>query len=156
INTLAGQNGVEIGITTFQSSVNEATPGFLPDVTAEDVVNLTTAAYALGTQNGQTNYGGALDAAFQTLLADILKTDDATRERSKYVVIFVSDGLPNPPDSMGNGTQDILDKVVQIQNLEHDRRLGELKIHTVYLSGRTPPQFQAEPIGLLQEMARKG
>src|SRR5262249_33868882 len=135
---------------------NDQTKGFLPDVTAEDVAALTAAAYSLGTQNGQTNYGGALDAAFQELLSDILKTDDATRARSKYVVIFVSDGLPTPPDATGNDKGAIQKAVTDIQALEKDRRLGELKVHTVYLSGRTPSQFQGEPIALLSDMARLG
>lgn len=158
ITALAGQRGVEIGIISFQSSINDETAGFLPNETPQDLATLLDRAARLQAENGQTNYDGALNAAFQVTLADIIAAEDRLRARSRYVVIFVSDGLPNPidPDTGANTPENIVEQVQDLKALERDRRLGELRIHTVYLSGRTPPQFQVAPIRLLQDMAREG
>lgn len=156
INALAGVPGVEIGIISFQSAINDLTQGFLPNFTAMDVATLIGFAQRLNSQNGQTNYEGALEAAFQRLLADITAADELTRARSKYSVIFISDGLPNPVDPPTNTPESIVGLVTSMQRLERERRLVELKLHTVYLSGRTPPQFQQQPIDLLRDMADAG
>lgn len=156
INALAGQPGVEIAVLGFQSSVNDYTTGFKPNLTATDVADLIDVAQRLNAQNGQTNYEGALDAAFQVLLTDISGADDLSRARSSYTVIFVSDGLPNPVVPPDNTPESIVRTVTAMQRLERERRLISLKVHTVYLSGRTPPQFQNEPIDLLRDMAEAG
>jgi hypothetical protein len=166
ITSLAGQQGVEIGIISFQSSSNDETGGFVPirvpadspDPPNTNLEKLITAAARLQSQNGQTNYDGALNNALQVTLADIIAADEKVRARSKYVVIFVSDGLPNPIDPItgANSDKNILEQVGDLKALERDRRLGRLELHTVYLSGRTPPQFQAAPIRLLQDMAKLG
>lgn len=156
INTLAGVPGVEIGLISFQSTINDMTGGFVPSFEADQVATLIGLAQRLNAQNGQTNYEGALNAAFQTLLADIAAADELQRARSKYSVIFISDGLPNPVDPPTNTPESILSLVESMQRLERERRLVELKIHTVYLSGRTPPQFQQGPIDLLRDMAEVG
>ncbi|MBW2732233.1 MAG: VWA domain-containing protein [Deltaproteobacteria bacterium] len=43
-----------------------------------------------------TDYQGALSQAYQTLEKDMLNSDPVSRGRTKYVVIFLSDGGPNP------------------------------------------------------------
>lgn len=156
INGLAGQPGVEIGVIGFQSSINDYTTGFRPNLTAPEVATLVDVAQRLNAQNGQTNYEGALEAAFQVLLTDISGADDLRRARSSYTVIFVSDGLPNPVVPPNNTPESIVRLVTSMQRLERERRLISLKIHTVYLSGRTPPQFQSAPIDLLRDMAEAG
>ncbi len=156
INNLAGQPGVEIGVIGFQSSINDFTFGFRPNLTAPEVATLIDVAQRLNAQNGQTNYEGALEAAFQVLLTDISGADDLRRARSSYTVIFVSDGLPNPVVPPNNTPESIVRLVTSMQRLERERRLVSLKIHTVYLSGRTPPQFQSAPIDLLRDMAEAG
>jgi hypothetical protein len=156
INSLAGVPGVEIALISFQSTVNDLSQGFIPNVTAEDVARLVGYSQLLNAQNGQTNYEGALEKAFEVLVTDIDEADDLARARSKYSVIFISDGLPNPVDPPTNTPESIVELVESMQKLERERRLVELKIHTVYLSGRTPPQFQQGPIDLLRDMAEAG
>jgi len=158
INALSGIKGVEIGIITFHSSVNDVTGGFKPNFTPQDVVDLTTAALSLQSNAAQTNYEGALDAAFQLLVADMRTRDIKVRSRSKYVVIFISDGMPNPvtEDPPANTDERILRLVKDIADLEHEHQLRELKLHTVYLSGTTPPQYQLVPETLLKNMAETG
>jgi uncharacterized protein YegL len=158
INALSGIKGVEIGMITFHSSINDITGGFRPNFTAQDVVDLTTAAMSLQSNAAQTNFEGAVDAAFQLLVTDMRNTDDKRRSRSKYVVIFLSDGMPNPvtDDPPSNTDDRILRLVKDISDLEREQQLRELKFHTVYLAGRTPPQYQLVPEALLKNMAETG
>lgn len=156
INTLAGVPGVEIGIIAFDSNVNPLTRGFQPNLTAADVASLVGSAQNLNSNQGQTNYQDALNLAFQTIVTDVQAADDLTRGRSKYSVIFVSDGRPEPVDPPDNTNESILKVVESIRKLERERRLVELRVHTVFLSGRTPPQFQQVPVDLLRDMAKTG
>ena len=50
----------------------------------------------LGLADVQTNYHGALAAVKTHILMDLLNSDPAEIARSKYVVIFFSDGAPTP------------------------------------------------------------
>jgi uncharacterized protein YegL len=158
INELSGRQGVAIGMITFNSSINDLTHGFVTDYTPADVIALTNAALSLQSNAAQTNYEGALDAAFQVLVNDMRNTDEKARSRSKYVVIFVSDGMPNPvtEDPPANTDDRILTRVRDIWKLESEQQLRELKLHTVYLAGQTPPQYQQVPVALLKNMADEG
>ena len=88
----------------------------------------------------------------QVLVADMLGADLLTRSRSEYVVIFLSDGLPNP--SIPNSR--VVGYVNNIKELEREQQLVGLEVHTVYLSGSTPSRFQQAPINLLRDMAEAG
>ncbi|HEY3546992.1 MAG TPA: VWA domain-containing protein, partial [Propionicimonas sp.] len=158
INQLSGTKGVAIGMITFHSSINDLTHGFVPDYTPQDVITLTTAAQSLQSNAAQTNYEGALDAAFQVLVNDMRNADEKSRSRSKYVVIFLSDGMPNPvtEDPPTNTDDRIFTRVRDIYKLEREQQLRELKVHTVYLAGQTPPQYQQVPVALLKNMADEG
>ena len=50
----------------------------------------------LGVADVQTNYEGALAAAKAHLLNDMLQSDPAELARTKYVILFFSDGAPTP------------------------------------------------------------
>jgi hypothetical protein len=92
--------------------------------------------------NGQTPYLGALNLAISEIDADI-RESGAVAKRTRYVVIFLSDGVPTdsqPPD--------IYAAVNQMMTLKE--RCGGLTLNTVYLGGA------GGPAGLLQEMARLG
>ncbi len=56
-----------------------------------------------------TDYQGALSTAYQVLEKDMLDTDPVERGRTKYVIIFLSDGGPNPvcKEGCGNDTIDL-------------------------------------------------
>jgi len=148
----AGVPGVEIAIQTFNGTVLDSTLGFRPNVEIEDVAYLVAAAADLNFAGGKTNYGSALDLAYQTILTDTQAAEDRMRARSKYVVIFLSDGLPDPYVPR----DELLAQVERIHDLERERRLAELRLHTVYLAGRTPAWLQREPEALLRDMARVG
>ncbi|MCS6912507.1 MAG: VWA domain-containing protein, partial [Myxococcota bacterium] len=60
---------------------NQLPPGALDSVTIRDSV---------------TDYQGALGAIYRLLEMDMLASSPAERTRTKYVVVFLSDGWPNP------------------------------------------------------------
>lgn len=50
-----------------------------------------------------TDYQGALTATYQLLEKDMVKTNPVDRARTKYVILFLSDGGPNPVCQEGCG-----------------------------------------------------
>ncbi|MCB9557200.1 MAG: VWA domain-containing protein [Deltaproteobacteria bacterium] len=56
-----------------------------------------------------TDYQGALSTAFTLLEKDLIATDPVQRTRTKYVIIFLTDGAPNPvcEKGCGNDTVDL-------------------------------------------------
>ncbi|MDJ0764044.1 MAG: hypothetical protein QNJ97_13765 [Myxococcota bacterium] len=92
--------------------------------------NWGVASEALAPESGQggpaTDYQGALSTALRVLEQDMIESGPAERSRTKYVVLFLSDGIPEPrcragcddgdttPDSLYgvcNTTQEIPDGV---------------------------------------------
>ena len=61
-----------------------------------DPAVLQAAVEGLRVADSVTDYQGALSAAFQVLFQDMIATPAATLGRSKYVVLFLSDGDPFP------------------------------------------------------------
>jgi hypothetical protein len=117
----------------------------------------------LGTTGGTTNFVGALVLARQKLFADMMNSAVNELLRAKYVVVFVTDGLPDTSDINSNadyclqfGSCDIYDAVQDIVNLDMQFELGDIRFHTVYLSGNTPDFAQGPPSVLLNEMANIG
>lgn len=152
IDDYAGIPGVEVGIIVFNGTVADTTLGFRPIVEPQDVASVVAAAANLNFAGGKTDYAAALDLAYQTIVTDTSQADEKMRARSKYVTIFLSDGMPDPyitPD-------EAVAMVKRIHDLERERRLAELRIHTIYLSGRTPAWLQRQPEALLRDMARVG
>ena len=81
---------VQFGVIAFDSQIDRLTKGFTatPDLTAIDS--------RLSSADRLTDYQGALGAAYQMISEDIVKSSPAERSRSKYVVVFFSDGAPDP------------------------------------------------------------
>jgi len=161
LNAYPGGNGVEYALEQFSSASAVLTQdammqdGFTPD---SDLVK--TRLPSLNTGAGETNYEGALSTGYRILLRDMMKLDTTARSRARYVVIFLSDGLPSPvtlSPAEFNTPRNVLELVSNIKSLEKDQRLAEVKLHTVYLAGPTTPlatQLQAKE--LLADMARIG
>ena len=76
-------------------TVNGAASSTVGEFT-NDANTLTTAINSLSQADITTDYQGALTAAYQLLEKDMLKTSPVDRARTKYVIIFLSDGAPNP------------------------------------------------------------
>lgn len=84
-----GYPGVKFGVITFDARIWK-TKGFsdLPDRVEIDS--------HLKESDRLTDYQGALAAAYQMISEDIVSSSPAERARSKYVVVFFSDGTPDP------------------------------------------------------------
>ncbi len=156
LNTYPAGNGVEYGLITFQSSVAIQTrdsSGLLGGFTASsDEVKLRLPA--LNSAVGETNYVGALETAYTMLQQDMIALDATARSRARYVVVFISDGLPAPRSVEHGMPDDIRLAVENIASLQKQQRLAEIAFHTVYLSApNTPDSVQLEAKELLAGMA---
>jgi hypothetical protein len=96
MSTLQSQNNVLVSTMGFGSNVylepQVASPGdplFVPAAQWNEPAFLTI-------KDVMTDYHGAFSAIQQHLLRDMLASDPAELARTKYVVIFFSDGAPSP------------------------------------------------------------
>lgn len=130
--------GVEVGIISFNGSTNVLTKNAAgQDGFTRDRVDLDTAIVQLGMAGSTTDYEGALSNVFRVLSADMQGSNEEDLARSKYVVIFVSDGLPNPVAPPTNTRSSILDLVGDIMNLTRIYRPKEIRLHTALVLGNT-------------------
>ncbi|MEK7705878.1 MAG: VWA domain-containing protein [Myxococcota bacterium] len=106
INALVGEASVAFKIIVFNASVS-ATPATGTDpVFTSDLDALTPALDRLAEADTVTDYQGALAVAYSELRRDIANTydsDPSALGRTKYVLIFISDGLPDPQCQIGLG-----------------------------------------------------
>jgi hypothetical protein len=159
LNTYPPGNGVEYGLITFQSSVAIQTKdaaGMLGGFTdSSDEVKLRLPA--LNSAVGETNYVGALETAYEMLQQDMIELNATARSRARYVIVFISDGLPSPRTVEHGMPDDIRDAVNNIAGLRKQQRLAEVALHTVYLAAPdTPDSVQLEAKELLAGMAQLG
>jgi hypothetical protein len=76
---------------------------------------LQQAVVGLQVADSVTDYQGALSAAYQVLSADMRASDPATLARSKYVILFLSDGDPFPDCcSVASQTAGLCDRTANI------------------------------------------
>ncbi len=98
IDRYSGNPSVQFSVVAFDAITSPITNGFTatPDLSA-----VTT---RLSVSDRLTDYQGALGAAYAELTRDMIESSPAERSRSKYVVIFFSDGVPDPhcDASLGN------------------------------------------------------
>ena len=112
MSNLSTQQGLQVATFGFGSNINidppiTATPGSPLYV---DAASWVEPAF-IGLADVQTNYHGALAAVKSHLLRDMLESDPAAISRTKYVIIFFSDGSPTPKccisadETIGNNTE---------------------------------------------------
>lgn len=136
VDAFISDPGVEFAIVQFSGQVNILTQdddgqdGF-----TRDYDELTTAIVRLGLAEQPTDYEGALNAIQLLLARDMMKTAEEDLARSKYVVIFLSDGLPNPVTPPTNTRSSILELVADISDLKRIFRPAEIRLHTALLLG---------------------
>jgi uncharacterized protein YegL len=82
--------GVKFGVIAFDSRIDRLTKGFT------DQPDISAIGSRLSSADRLTDYQGALGAAYQMISEDIVGSSPAERARSKYVVVFFSDGAPDP------------------------------------------------------------
>ena len=85
-----------------------------------------------------TDYLGALSSIREMVENDIMntyyqETGESDLARSKYVVCFFSDGMPNT-EGDPQPAPDIIDRVEELTQLAEDRGVGQFNFHTFFLS----------------------
>ena len=85
-----GNPSVKFGVIAFDSKIDVLTDGFTnnPDI--------GKISQRLSMADRLTDYQGVLGAAYAMLSQDMLASPPAERPRTKYVVVFFSDGTPDP------------------------------------------------------------
>lgn len=151
-------SGVRYGLMTFASDSSILTKNPMGmDGFTDDGNAVKTKLPVLNTSGGQTNYEGALSLAFQMLQTDMIALGATERSRARYIVIFLSDGMPDPVSDNFNTPNRIRDKVHSIVKLQTDQRLAEVTFHTAYLAGPdTPLAVQLTAKDLLDSLSREG
>jgi hypothetical protein len=95
MNSLATQNDVLVATIGFGSNVN-TDPPVAPGSPLYVPASQWTEPPFFDIADVQTNYQGALSALRSHLTNDLLTSDPAEIARTKYVIIFFSDGSPTP------------------------------------------------------------
>jgi uncharacterized protein YegL len=87
----SGNPAVEFGVIAFDALVESPT-NFL----FTNTPNIGAITTRLSVADRLTDYQGALGAAYTMLSEDMQAASAAERARTKYVVIFFTDGVPDP------------------------------------------------------------
>ncbi len=157
--------GVEFAIVRFEAAANVATQrdtngdgvadmfGF-----TNDLPTLLRALNSLQAAGGNTSYQAALGLAEATLAMDMSNTNVDERARTKYVVIFLSDGLPYPVDydDQVNTPYSIRRAVREMMKLAARFQVADLTFHTAFLAVDTPQWVDDEAEALLGGMSDDG
>jgi hypothetical protein len=149
-------NGVEYAIIFFNGSatIPTKTQGFTSDPTEFPQVLVQ-----MNVSNGQTNYDGALQLAYQTVVTDMTTLDVASRSRARYELVFMSDGFPDP-DNTGPGESlplDIKQDVVNIAALQTTQGIGTVALNTVQIDAPSvPPSALFQSSTVMLDMATLG
>jgi len=114
----------------------------------------------LARNDTMTDYLGTLDAIHTDIQRDINNTDEESLIRSKYVVIFLSDGMSNVQGGSQPNT-DIWNSVSEIYEMAEAYGVGGFNFHTFLLLGMfgdtaSGQQARAYAENTLQGMADRG
>lgn len=186
VGTLDGTPGVEFGIIGFglgpsiltercDDYVNRVncSPGF-----ATDTAHVLNAAVGAGQAAGTTDYIGALQQAVSMIAADMALSDEEDLQNARYVLIFLSDGIPDADSTFGpeqfcdvevddwatNGIADpdgltgALDEIIEeYQELAKRYDVRELTFNGAFLAEpNASVNVKACGSNLIAAMARKG
>ena len=69
----------------------------------------------------------------------MIALEATARSRARYVIVFISDGLPAPRTVEHGMPDEIRDAVEDIAGLRKQQRLAEVALHTVYLAAPDTP-----------------
>jgi hypothetical protein len=149
---------VSFEIMLWNSAVRDATyvdghRGFTKDM--GEIQRVISSAVNTST----TDYVGTVEAIHQDIYRDISSTEDRdSLIRTKYIVIFFSDGLDNVPNNDQPRVNDILNAVDELYEMvTEDNEVRNFSLHTFLLPGLDmTPQDRQDCIDLMQDMAEHG
>lgn len=125
------------GMTTVLTQGPDGEDGF-----TRDRMEIETAIVRLGVAEQPTDYEGALANVSRVLTRDMTNAQEEVLSRSRYVVVFLSDGLPNPVRGDTNTRSSILRRVREIADLQRVYRPGEIRLHTALVLGAVRSGFR--------------
>lgn len=139
--------------SVFRSTYVDGSPGFTKDMgeiqsVLSNVVN-----------TGTTDYVGTIETIHEDIRRDIMNTDNHdSLVRTKYIVIFFSDGLDNVP---GHDQPRVIDIINRIDDLyamaTEEYGVRSFNFHTFLLPGiNMTDQDRQDCIDLMQEMSEHG
>lgn len=99
LDRFRGNPSVKFSIIAFDAVTSDVTNGFTSNP------DLTTITNRLDDADRLTDYQGALGRAYAILTRDMIDSSPAERARSKYVIVFFSDGVPDPQCIAGAAVQ---------------------------------------------------
>ena len=158
-----GPEGVRVGAIRFSSAAQPQTPvdfdmdGLTDTYFTADRSALIAATERLGATDRSTNYLNALSETYLVLRTEFQNAALESLPLSKYVVVFISDGLPDAGrGDRGSTSGQIQNAVQDLRDLARLYRVGTFEFHTAFLSVgeglvRDQPAQQ-----LLSDMARTG
>ena len=154
INAYNSNENTSFDVMLWSNTVFDTTGGFTKDPTVlEDILT--------NVQNDTTtDYLGTLDAIFADIRNDIINSNEEARVRSKYIVIFLSDGVSNA-QGHSQADADIWKKVQDLSDMVTEYGVGSFNFHTFLLLGNFGPDAsgqarQQEAETTLQGMAERG
>ncbi|MCB9546095.1 MAG: VWA domain-containing protein [Myxococcales bacterium] len=155
---------VKVGIIRFSAQAASRTPvdadadGLPESYFSANRDQLATATAALRFTDRTTNYRNALDEAYLELRTELLRAEDESSPRTRYAVIFVSDGLPDETggEAGRNTADDIVAGVQALADLAALFDVGDFSFHTVYLSNPEGVLLDQPAQALLTRMAEAG
>ncbi len=100
MSSLSTQNELLVATFGFGSNIN-VDPPVAPGTPLYVPASQWTEPPFVGLADVQTNYHGSLAAVKAHLLNDLLTSDPAEISRTKYVIVFFSDGSPTPKCCIG-------------------------------------------------------
>ena len=119
---------------------------------------LEVATNKLSITDRTTNYLNALDSVYLALRTEALRADAESLGRSRYVVIFLSDGLPSDGANNNNGgvSGQVALKISEILKLRQLFGVGDIALHTLFLSTEEGLALDQSAQELLSDMAELG
>ena len=119
---------------------------------------LEVATEKLSVTDRTTNYLNALDTVYLALRTEALRAEGESLGRSRYVVIFLSDGLPSDGanNNSGSASSQIELKISEILKLKQLFGIGEINLHTLFLSTEEGLVLDQAAQNLLGDMAELG
>lgn len=159
-----GPEGIRVGLLRFSAQAASLTPndrdgdGVPDSYFTADRTSLDAANALLAETDRTTNYVNALAEALFQLRTELQGAELESLPLSKYVVVFLSDGLPDPDsgDVEASSEENILEGVAALVELMDRFHVGTFQFHTAFLSGGAGPAQDLEAQRLLQRMAELG
>jgi len=160
VDTYNTNDKVSFHIILWSNNIVDHTNGFTKDANELNAILSTTNI------DTTTDYVGTVENISQVIQDDIRDTrsQDGGREtitRTKYIVLFLSDGIPNPGGSVIQDNNDIWDPIESLVGHTDDMSVGGFSFHTFLLAQGFAPtaagqQFRQMAIETMEGMSLRG